>query len=311
MKSTLFSRRTFLATASAAVPAVLAASVTGARNALGAAAEANAAPAPKSIPVGLEMYSVRRTLGNGSNFAAIRPTLESLSKMGYRVAEFWSPYFNWTFPQAKEVRRMLDDLGMKSLSTHNGANAFAPGDGIAKAIELNQILGNKFIVMASAPGNTRTAEAWKQVADTLTKAADTLRPHGLFAGFHNHQTEWTAIEEGKRAMDILAANTPKDFMLQLDVGTSVEANANPVEWIKSNPGRINSLHLKDWSRAQGYGALFGEGESPWKEILATAESVGGVEFYLIEQEVTAPGASELETMQRCMANWKKLRGEAG
>ena len=305
MKSNPLSRRNFLALSGAAVPALVGAQFARP----GFAAELPpAAAAPKVIPVGLEMYSVRRTLGNGANFAAIRPTLESLSKMGYRVAEFWAPYYNWTYPQAKEVRRMLDDLGMRSLSTHNSvATVFAPGDGMAKAIELNQILGNKFIVMSSAPGNPRTVDDWQRVAATLTAAADAFRPHGLYSGYHNHQTEWTPLEEGWRAMDVLAANTPKDFMLQLDVGTCVEVNANPVSWITSNPGRINCLHLKDWSRAQGYGAIFGEGESPWKEILAAAESVGGVEYYLIEQEQTAPGADEVQTMERCMANWKKLR----
>ena len=30
--------------------------------------------------------------------------------------------------------------------------------------------------------------------------------------------------------------------------------------------------------------LMGEGEAPWKAIFQAAESKGGVEFYLIEQE---------------------------
>ena len=52
--------------------------------------------------------------------------------------------------------------------------------------------------------------------------------------------------------------------------------------------------------------LFGEGVAPWKQILDAVESVGGVEYYLMEQEGSR--FSELETVQRCLAAWKKLRG---
>ena len=51
--------------------------------------------------------------------------------------------------------------------------------------------------------------------------------------------------------------------------------------------------------------LFTEGVAPWKELLAAAESVGGVEFYLIEQEGSR--FPELETAERCLATWKALR----
>jgi sugar phosphate isomerase/epimerase len=98
-------------------------------------------------------------------------------------------------------------------------------------------------------------------------------------GFHNHQTEWGFID-GKRPMDVLAANTPKKFTLQLDVGTV-------------RPDR-------------GYRVLFGEGDSPWPRIFEAAESVGGVEYYLIEQEGSR--FPEIETAQRCLATWKRMCG---
>ena len=80
-------------------------------------------------------------------------------------------------------------------------------------------------------------------------------------------------------------------MLQLDCGTCVEAGADPVAWINANPGRIKSLHLKDWGKGEGrgYAVAFGEGDVPWKPLFAAAEAKGGAEFYLIEQEVSPPG----------------------
>jgi sugar phosphate isomerase/epimerase len=108
-------------------------------------------------------------------------------------------------------------------------------------------------------------------------------------------------------MEILAKNTKPQIMLQLDVGTCLAAGADPVAWIRSNPGRIHSLHLKDWSSdsARGYQVLFGEGEAKWKDIFAAAESVGGVEYYLIEQEGSRYG--ELETARRCLEAYRAMR----
>jgi sugar phosphate isomerase/epimerase len=247
------------------------------------------------IPVGLELYSVRNELAKDLN-----GTVTAVAKMGYQVVEFFSPYFSWTSQQAKDVRKLMDGLGITCRSTHNGPNAFS-GDGIAKAIELNRALGAEYVVMASA-GRVDGLDGWKRVADTLAGAAEKFRVEGLKGGYHNHQLEFTPLE-GKRPIEILAANTPKDFMLQLDVGTCVEVGSDPVAWIKANPGRIRALHLKDWAPGEGYKVLFGEGKAPWKEVFGAAESVGGVEYYLIEQEGSR--FTPFETAEKCLASYKR------
>ena len=99
--------------------------------------------------------------------------------------------------------------------------------------------------MASA-GRMSGLDGWKQLAGTLAHGIGDATAAGLRSGYHNHQTEFTPID-GKRPMEVIAANTPKDFMLQLDVGTCVEVGSDPVAWIEANPGRINCLHLKDWA----------------------------------------------------------------
>jgi sugar phosphate isomerase/epimerase len=258
--------------------------------------------AAKRVPIGIELYAVRDELQKD-----LMGTVRAVAKLGYEVVEFYSPYTQWTPEYAKEVRKLLDELKIKCLSTHNSANVFTP-ENLPKAIELNQIIGSKTIVMASA-GRVQGPDGWKSVAEKLTAAQEKLKPLGMRAGFHNHKSEFVAIE-GARPMDILAANTPKDVTLQLDVGTCVEAGQDPVAWINSNPGRIRSIHLKDWTGAEdkvdkGYRVLFGEGDAPWKKIFAAAEAKGGVEYYLMEQEGSR--FSSLETAERCLATYKKMR----
>ena len=120
-----FSRRTFLAVSAAASLGI-------------------AHGAEKRMPVGLELYSVRGELAKD-----LAGTVRAVAKMGYEVVEFYAPYFDWTPERARDVRKLLDDLGVRCHSTHNNTPSFTAG-GITKAIELNRILGAKYIVMASA-----------------------------------------------------------------------------------------------------------------------------------------------------------------
>lgn len=252
------------------------------------------------VPVGLELYSVRDELQKD-----LMGTVRGVAAMGYEVVEFYSPYYEWTPAYAKEVRALLDDLGIRCLSTHNSATVFSEGT-LDKAIELNRILGSTSIVMASAGRKITDADGWKEVAASLAAASEKLRAVGMTAGFHNHAAEFSPLPDGKRPMDILANETPRDVVLQLDVGTCVEAKADPVAWIKAHPGRIGSIHCKDWGPDQGYQVLFGEGIAPWKEIFAAAESVGGVTHYLIEQEGSR--FPSMETARRCLETYKSMCG---
>ncbi|MEP6914756.1 MAG: sugar phosphate isomerase/epimerase [Acidobacteriota bacterium] len=282
MSTAELSRRSFLGMA-AALPFAASSALRAARN----------------VPVGLELYSVRTELAKD-----LLGTVAAVGKMGYQVVEFYAPYLEWTPETAKGVRKVLDDSGLKCNSTHNNGPSFT-ADGLKKAIELNQIIGSKYLIMASAPRAT-TADAWKTLGDQLTAVSEQLKPMGMATGYHNHQTEWRPVD-GKRPMDVLAASTPKDVVLQFDVGTCVEVGADPIAWIKANPGRIKSVHCKDWAPGRAYNVAFGEGDSPWTAIFDAAEATGGVEYYLVEQETGATNGGELPMVQRCLDNFKKLR----
>jgi sugar phosphate isomerase/epimerase len=254
--------------------------------------DAQGVPGANAIPVGLEMYSVRDALGKDPE-----GTIRAVAAMGYQGLEFYAPYFTWTESQAQDMRKVLDELKIRCFSTHNDGDYFS-GDKLQHARQLNLILGSKYMVMASShdePGLDR----WREAANTLNTAAEKLEPHGLKVGYHNHQLEFTPTD-GVRPIEILAKNTNPSVMLQLDVGTCIEAGADPVAWIKANPRRIRSMHCKDWSPepAKKYSVLFGEGVVDWQALFHAAENGGGIEYYLVEQEGSR--YPELETAQKCL-----------
>src|SRR5579859_588196 len=282
MSTMSLTRRSFLAL-SAALPWALKASAE-----------------PSGPPVGLELYSVREELQKDPE-----ATVRAVAQMGYQCVEFYAPYFEWTDAQAKQMRKLMDDLGIRCYSTHNDEDFFS-AQKIDRARDLNLILGSKYMVQAWSDPKAN-AEGWKSLADSLNAAADKLAPAGLKVGYHNHDAEWKPVD-GKRPIEIIAANTKPTVMLQLDVGTCLEAGSDPVAWIRSNPGRIHSIHCKDWSPDPNiaYKTLFGEGKADWKGIFQAAESVGGVEYYLIEQEGSR--YPELETARRCLTAFRSTHG---
>jgi sugar phosphate isomerase/epimerase len=255
-------------------------------------------PNTKSIPVGLELYSVRNELKKD-----LMGTVRGVAKMGYQCVEFYSPYYQWTPEYARQVHDELVELGIRCYSTHNDLASFTP-QGISKAMDLNKMLGTRYIVLAH-PGKVSTLDDWKRIADTLNKANDTLKAQGLHAGYHNHDLEWKPVD-GQKPMEMLASRLDKSIMLQLDVGTCLATGNDPVAWVKHNPGRIRSMHVKDWSPEGGYKVLTGKGIAPWKKLFAAAESTGGIEYYLIEQE--GSDLPEMETVKLCLEEFRKLHG---
>ena len=313
------SRRDFL-TASIGAPLALSLAAGCASEEASAPADEPAAEA-KRYPIGIELYSVRQALAED-----LMGTVAKVAEIGYEVVEFYRPYFDWTPEYAKEVRMHMDNLGIRCLSTHNPTEAFMT-ENRAKAIELNSIIGSQTMVMASPPRGTvgrpgevggpppsGTIDGWKQVADLLTEAQEAFSAAGLRAGYHNHQYEWRSFEgiaEGgpRFPMDILAS-TPEGVTLQLDLGTCMEMERDPVAWITSHPGRIRTMHCKDWApggeeEEKGYRVLVNEGVTPWEEVFQAAENGGGVEYYLIEQEGSR--YDEFDTAARCLATWKEMR----
>ena len=177
----VWSRRAFLALAT--VPA-----------AVGGARALMAAPR-KKIPLGLGMYTLKDEEQKDR-----LATLRAVAKMGYEGVEFWGPYVEWTAAYARQVRKQLDDLGLTCYSAHTRPSHWSD-ERFPGVIELNQILGSRYVVMDHAP-ESPTLDGWKRNAEMLTKGYERLKPVGIKAALHNWTTEWRLCE-GVRPIDYL------------------------------------------------------------------------------------------------------------
>ncbi len=88
------------------------------------AIRAQAAPQAKKIPIALQLYSVR-----GDFTRDVPGTLKAVSKLGYEGVEPWgyagTPKVFQEY-SAKQLRKMLDDNGLKCCGMHHQLEALAP-----------------------------------------------------------------------------------------------------------------------------------------------------------------------------------------
>ncbi|HEX6970934.1 MAG TPA: sugar phosphate isomerase/epimerase [Limnochordia bacterium] len=245
------------------------------------------------IPIALQLYSVRKDCERD-----LPGVLAAVAKMGYEGVEFAGYYGR----SAEELRKMLDDVGLKVAGTHIPLHTLL-GDELEKTIEFNRILGNKFLIVPSLPPERRASkEAWRQTADLFNEIAEKLKPHGMRTGYHNHSVEFQPLD-GELPWDIFFGATRPEVVMQFDTGNALHGGAESLPFLERYPGRAATVHLKEYSRTNDR-ALIGEGEIPWSDVFRLCESQGGTEWYIVEQESYA--YPPLECVARCRENLRKM-----
>ena len=251
------------------------------------------------IKIALQLWSVREECARN-----LEGTLKAIADMGYEGVEFAGYYGR----KANDLKRILNDLGLKVAGTHIPIDTLL-GERLRETIEFNQILGNKYLIVPGLPESMRNSKsAWLNTAKLMNEISDKLKPESMLIGYHNHAIEFQPIN-GEVPWYIFFDATKPDVVMQLDTGNAMRGGVSPegiLEIIKRYPGRAKTIHLKEYSR-KNEKALIGEGEIKWKELINLCESIGGTEWYIIEQETYA--YPPLECAKRCIENLKAIIGE--
>jgi len=263
----LTSRRTFLKASAAA-----AATTATARR---------LAAAPLSLPIGLQLYSVRNLLPKDFD-----GTLHQLSAAGYKEVEA-AGYFNKT---AAEFRHAMDQAGLRCISAHHTLVQLRSQ--LDELIEFGHTLGLEYIICSSSGGVHRdptakgdlTLDDWRYVAGEFNRIGEKLKSAGITFGMHNHVPEF-AVENGVLVYDeLLRLTDPKLVVFEMDCGWVTAAGHNPVDYLSRAPERFPLLHVKDMTReADGkfHSVVMGTGVANYAPILRAATEL---KHYFIEQE---------------------------
>ena len=245
------------------------------------------------IPIALQLYSVRDDCAKDLSL-----TLQAVAQMGYEGVEFAGYYDR----SAEELRGMCDDLDLKIVGTHTGLNTLL-GDELEKTVVFNKTLGNPYLIVPGLGGEyTNSQDAWKETASIFNDIAEKISNEGMYTGYHNHAGEFMPLE-GEIPWDTFATNTRDEVVLQIDTGHVLRAGQDNVPFIERYHGRYKIVHIKEFSSTNDK-ALIGEGDLAWEEVFDAFETVGGTEWYIVEQE--SYPYPPLECAKRCLDALRKM-----
>ena len=259
----------------------------------------------KKFKVGIQLYGVRNAMA-----ADFEGTLKAIADMGYEYVEF-AGYYGRT---AEEIKAILDKLGLKCISVHQGLD-FYDNDPDAAA-EFLKAFGVKYSVIPWYEKSKLAGTAeWDETVARFNKAAEVLAKHGMRLGYHNHEFEFEKFD-GKYLHDYIFEAAPKMYP-ELDTCWVHYAGLEPADKIREFAGKVEIVHLKDFvaKRLAGGPAYalidangneikttrddngfafrpLGQGRQDFKKILEACEEAG-TEIVIVEQDQTYE-LSELE-----------------
>jgi sugar phosphate isomerase/epimerase len=289
-------RRSFLR---GAVGATLAAGIGG-------AALAGSSPAEAAIPrvgshrvvnhrISIQLYTLRDIM---TNAATATSTLGALEEIGYRNVELAGLYGM----TAAQMRAVLNKLGIKASSSHDGisANLTQAATKLANA----KVLGQDYINVPYL--YSEKADDWRMWADQMNAEAALAKKSRLRYGYHNHAHEFTInLGGGLTPWEIFMDRLdPKLVHLEVDLYWVVTAGfnlgvADPVKFaidvIDDAPMRVRQFHVKDrhaaTSRTPGDMADLGTGVIDFARIFQAHQ----VEEYIVENDT--PDVTPLQTAE--------------
>jgi len=267
----MISRRNFIVTTGLAATAVL--------------ASPSFAFSMNKKEIGLQLYTLREELPKD-----VKGTLEKVAKAGYTNVETYgfSTKDQFWGLTPKELKKILDDNGLKAVSGHYNLGSFLY-DGntteLIASIEAAKILKSEFLTVpwVDEPFR-RNIEDYKKIAARVNEAAKMCKSAGLTLAYHNHDFEFQK-HDGITGFEILLKETDKDLVFfELDLYWVIHSGNDPLKLFRENPNRFKMWHVKDKDKTNNdLNTEVGSGTIDFKPLFAAAKQSGMVHFF-VEQE---------------------------
>ncbi|MFL5334094.1 MAG: sugar phosphate isomerase/epimerase family protein [Geminicoccaceae bacterium] len=266
---------------------------------------------PLGLPIGSQIYPHRALLKDFPGYC------KTMSELGVTRLELCSPIgYGADFASLsdpKEVRKILDDHGMKAESSHFSMKELRERQqesiAWAKAIGITQMMTAS--LGDGNGGNNPTMDQVKKAAGEYNAIAAVAAKAGIQQGLHNEGFEVSMVD-GQRTYDLLfGLLDPALVKFQFQMSTIANGLVG-ADYFTKYPGRFISMHVQDIDMnapvppppADGRGrgrsrpqVAVGQGTIDWVKTFKAAK-VGGVKNYFVEQtmELTTASVAALKAM---------------
>ncbi|MEV4778204.1 sugar phosphate isomerase/epimerase family protein [Burkholderia sp. LMU1-1-1.1] len=253
------------------------------------AASSHAATSPL---LGVQLWSVKDEVKQD-----FEGTLDKLAKLGFHGVEFAGEFGKYKADPAG-LKAFLRKKGLQCAGAHmrvdqlNAANFKATTD-FYKTLGCNRLI-------ISMDDRAASKEGSAELAKELSALSVKVGAQGMKLGYHNHEAEMLG-DKGQTNWDLLAKNTPKDFIMQQDVGWTTYAGKDPIAFVNDYPGRTVTTHYKaKFVKGTEGTSIIGQDKTDWAGLTKAVRSVGGTEWIIVEQEEYPNGMGQLESVAASM-----------
>lgn len=225
----------------------------------------------------VQLYTVRENLTED-----VDGTLGRLAEIGFKQVE---PFAFQNFFDG--LKAGLAKYGLTAPTVHTSVVDEAPGahrthdpvDVDAVFAAAKEIGIKTVITPHTNPELWSSEDGIAVIADQLNAAAEKAAGLGLSVGYHNHWFELESKIEGKHGLEVLAAKTAPEVMLEVDTYWAQVGGADVPALLGRLGDRVQALHLKDGdgTRNNKNQVAVGDGVIPvWDFINATPNLKYGV-----------------------------------
>jgi len=222
-------------------------------------------------PLALQLYSLRDAAKDD-----LAGTLKKVAEMGYLGVELAGMHGHKT----EQVRDMLQDVGLKATSVHQGD---VSSENVNEIAESANMLRYDNIVIPHRPGECfHDPMAIQQLANDLDVAAALLEAKGMTLSYHNHDHEMVLID-GRHAFEILLEMVPR-LRPQIDTYWAADhGKYDPAEFVTKVGAKARSIHIKDGPLEKGAAMLaLGSGKMDIPAVVEAANQFDGIEWLIVE-----------------------------
>ena len=237
--------------------------------------------------LGLMLYTLR-----GECDRDLEGTLRAVGEIGYAGVELHSLRGR----DPGEVRELLDAHGLEVCGRHALLDEIEDGlDALAGEL---RTFGTDRLVLAWIPPPASGEEADAVVA-RIDVAAGRVRDAGLRLGFHNHDGELRALDDGRTVLDRLIELDEDRLFFEVDLGWAWVAGVDPGRLVERLAPRVPLVHVKDLTSARvPHFVPVGDGDVGYAEVLPALGGLG-VEWLLVEQDEV--DGSPFDAVRRSLA----------
>lgn len=225
--------------------------------------------------IGVQLYTVRKELEKD-----FEGTLKRVGEIGYDEVEFAGLFGH----DPKEVRKIVNNLGMKIAASHINWETFKNNPEIA--INETKQLGAKYMVLAwFPPEERRTIEQWKDWAKLLNKVGKMTDKKGIRLLYHNHDFEFTKINEVE-PFDFLLKNVDRRYVsFEIDLYWLKLGERDAESLFEIYPKGFPFAHVKDMSKTDKKMVDVGDGRIDFASIFAKSDT-SGMRKFIVEHDDT-------------------------